>query len=107
MNIAGLSKLHLGIYALAVALCRRAIEANRNFPAANFNLAVGLAELGRLDEARSAVKAGLALNPTYTISRTRAVYTSGSDDPTFLTSLSPLSRACARGSLSNDRHAPP
>ena len=88
--MAGLSKLHLGIYELAVTRCRRAIEANRNFPAANFNLAVALAQLGRLDEARSAVKAGLALNPTYTISGTRAAYTARSDDPTFLAQFEPI-----------------
>ena len=38
-------------------------------------LAAALAQLGRLDEARSAVKAGLALNPTFTISRARAFWT--------------------------------
>ena len=62
---------------------RRAIEANRNNPA-HFNLAAALAQLGRLDEARSAVKAGLALNPTYTISRARAAWTAMSGEPTYL-----------------------
>jgi hypothetical protein len=37
-----------------------------------------------LDEARSAVKAGLALNPCFTISRARATWTTASDDPTYL-----------------------
>ena len=37
-----------------------------------FRLAAALAQLGRLDEAHSAVKAGLALNPTFAISRARA-----------------------------------
>ena len=36
---------------------------------AYFQLAAALAQLGRLDEALSAVKAGLALNPDFTISR--------------------------------------
>jgi tetratricopeptide (TPR) repeat protein len=90
MNMVALSKLHLGNYELAVAWCRWAIEANRNFPAANFNLAAALAQLGRLDEARSAATAGLALNPTYTISRTRAAYTAGSDDATFLAQFEPI-----------------
>ena len=66
---------------------RRSIDANRNFPHTHFHLAAALAHLGRLDEARSAVKAGLALNPTYAISRDRAVWTAVSDDPAFLTSL--------------------
>jgi tetratricopeptide (TPR) repeat protein len=68
MDIAGLAKLHLGSYEQAVAWWRRSNEANRNYPPAYFQLAAALAHLGRLDEARSAVKAGLALNPTYTIS---------------------------------------
>jgi TolB-like protein/class 3 adenylate cyclase len=90
MNIAGQAKLHLGGYEQAVAWFRRSIEANRNFPAANFYLAAALALLGRLDEARSAVKAGLVLNPTYTISRARAARTARSDDPTFLAQLEPI-----------------
>jgi TolB-like protein/class 3 adenylate cyclase len=83
MGMAGLAKLYLGSYEQAVAWYRRAIEANPNYPDANFNLAVALAQLGRLDEARSAVKVGLALNPAYAISRVRAALTARSDDPTF------------------------
>ena len=79
MTVAGSAKLHLGSYEQAVGWFRRAIEANRNNPA-HFNLAAALAQLGRLDEARSAVKAGLALNPTYTVSRRRASWTAQSDD---------------------------
>jgi hypothetical protein len=60
-------------------------------------LAVALAELGRLDEARSAVKAGLAPNPTDTISRTRAVYTTGSDDPTFPAQFEPIIEGLRKG----------
>src|SRR5271157_5977257 len=83
----GFAKLHLGSWEQAVAWCRRAIEANRNFPLPYFNLAAALAQLGRLDEAHSAVKAGLALNPTFAISRARAARTARSDDPTFLAGL--------------------
>jgi tetratricopeptide (TPR) repeat protein len=84
MGMAGLAKLYLGSYEQAVAWFRRAIEANRNYPDANLNLAVALAQLGRLDEAHSEVKAVLALNPAFTISRARAALTARSDDPTFL-----------------------
>src|SRR5271166_6479221 len=80
---AGLSKLHLGSYEPAVAWFRRSIEANRNFPTAYSQLAAALALIGRLDEARSAVKAILALNPTFTVSRARASWTAMSDDPTY------------------------
>ena len=93
---AGMAKNHLGSYEQAVAWCRRAIEANRNYPHPYFELAVALAQLGRLDEARSAVKAGLALNPTFTISRARAVWAAMSDDPTYLAGSSP-SRRSAQG----------
>ena len=82
-----MAKIHLGSYEQAAAWFRRAIEANRNYPIPHFLLAAALAQLGRLDEARSAVKAGLALNPTFAISRARAAWTAMSDDPTYLARL--------------------
>jgi TolB-like protein/TPR repeat protein len=90
MYFAGLAKLHLGEYEQAVAWFRRAIEANRNYPAANFNLASALAQVGRMAEAHSAVRTGLALNPTFTVSRARAALTARSDDPTYLDQLEPI-----------------
>ena len=90
MNIAGVAKLHLGSYEQAVVWFRRAIEANRNYPPPYFPLAAALAQLGRLDEAHSAVKAGLALNPAFTISRARAAWAAMSDDPTYLAQLEPI-----------------
>ena len=90
MTNAGIAKIHLGSYEQAVAWFRRAIEANRNYPLANFVLAAALAQLGRLDEAHSAVKAGLALNPTFVLSRARAAWTARSDDPTYLAQLEPI-----------------
>jgi hypothetical protein len=53
-------------------------------------LAAALAQLGRLDEAHSAVKAGLALNAAFSISRVRAAWTAMSDDPTYLAQLEPV-----------------
>jgi TolB-like protein/class 3 adenylate cyclase len=87
MTHASMAKLHLGSFEQTVAWCRRAIEVNRNYARAYFELAAALAQLGRIDEAQSAVKAGLALNPTYTISRARALWTAMSDDPTYLAEL--------------------
>jgi hypothetical protein len=52
-------------------------------------LAAAFAQFGRLDEARSAVKAGLALNPAFSISRARA-YTAASDDATYLAQVEPI-----------------
>jgi Flp pilus assembly protein TadD len=89
MHTAGVAKLHLGSWEQAAAWFRRSIEANRNFPLAHFLLSAALAQLGRLEEARSAVKAGLALDPKFTISRVRAAWTA-SDNPTYLTGLAYL-----------------
>ncbi len=90
MTNAGMAKLHLGSWEQAVAWFRRAIEANRNYPHRDFMLAAALAQLGRLDEARSAVKAGLALNPAFSISRARDAWMEMSDHPTYLAQLEPL-----------------
>ena len=87
MFYAGVGKSGSGSYEQAVAWFRRSIESNRNFPHTHFHMASALARLGRLDEARSAVKAGLALNPTYSISRDRAVWTAVGDGSTFLAAL--------------------
>ena len=87
---AGLARNHLGSSEQAVAWCRRAIEANRNYPRAYFQLALALAQLDRLDEAHSAVKAGIAINPSFTVSRARVNWTALSDDPTYLAQLEPI-----------------
>jgi hypothetical protein len=67
-----------------------AIEANRNYPLPYFGLAAALAQLGRHDEAHSAVKVGFALNPTFAVSRARALWAAMSDDPTYLAQLEPV-----------------
>src|ERR1700729_2303269 len=90
MSYAGIANNYLGLYDQAVPWFRRAIEANRNHPHPPFVLGVALALLGRLDEARSSVKTGLALNPTFTIARGRALGTAMSDDPTYLAQLEPI-----------------
>jgi TolB-like protein/class 3 adenylate cyclase/Tfp pilus assembly protein PilF len=90
MNIAGLAKLLIGSWEQAVPWYRRSIEANRNYPVVYFHLAAALAHLGRLDEAHSAVKAGLALDPAFSISRARAARTARTDDPTYLAQLGPI-----------------
>jgi len=90
MMHAGFAKNQLGSWDQAVAWCQRAIEANRNHPAVYFHLAAALAHLGRLDEAHSAVKAGLALDPAFSISRARTARTARTEDPTFLAQLGPI-----------------
>jgi TolB-like protein/class 3 adenylate cyclase/Flp pilus assembly protein TadD len=86
----GISKLHLGSWEHAVPWFRRAIEADRNNSHPYFVLAAALAQIGRLDDAHYTVKAGLALNPAFAISRTRAAWTAMSDDPTYLAQLEPI-----------------
>ncbi|WP_454630157.1 tetratricopeptide repeat protein [Bradyrhizobium cenepequi] len=82
MIFAGFAKLQLGADQEAVARFRRSVEINQNHPRAHIYLATALAHLGQLDEARSAAQAGLALDPTFTISRFRANVPS--DNPTYL-----------------------
>ena len=103
-TFAGIAKLGLGSYEQAVTWFRRAIEANRNYPTPYFLSAAGLAQLGRLDDAHSAVKAGLALNPTFAISRARAAWTAMSDNPTFLAQLEPIFEGLRKAGVpKNDR----
>ena len=69
LHFTGAAKMTLGADDEAVALFRRSIEINRTAPLTHFFLAAALANLGRLEEAQSEVKAGLALDPGFTISR--------------------------------------
>jgi tetratricopeptide (TPR) repeat protein len=78
----GLARACLGDFAQALPWIRKSIDANRNNPWAFFHLAGCLAHLGLLDEAREEVKAGLAVNPMFTIARFRAGLEG--DNPVFL-----------------------
>jgi TolB-like protein len=68
---AGFAKCFLGEHEAAMGWLKKSIDANRNNPLVCFYFAASLAHLGRLDEARSEVKAGLAGNPRFTIKRFR------------------------------------
>ena len=66
----------------------------------HFVLAAALVGLGRMTEAREAVRAGLALNPAFTIARYRA--SPSSDNPRYLAGLDRIldrsaKPACRRG----------
>src|SRR6202008_765055 len=80
----GLAKAQLGADAEAFLWMRRGLDKNRNFSIGHFSLAAALARLGELDEARAAVQAGLALDPSFTIRRLRDATNARSDNPTFL-----------------------
>jgi tetratricopeptide (TPR) repeat protein len=73
LAIAGYAKDFLERYDEAVAWQRRSIQANGNYPISHFHLAAALSHLGRLEEARAAAKAGLALDPRFTLAGFRAV----------------------------------
>jgi hypothetical protein len=80
----GLAKVQRNLDTEAVIWFRRSLDANRNYAAAHLVLAAALARLGELDEARAAVKVGLALNPRFTTRRYRDVSSAWSDNPIFL-----------------------
>jgi TolB-like protein/class 3 adenylate cyclase len=82
---AGLAKFRLGREEEALVWLRRSIETNRTFPSSRFLMAATLARLGQLPEARSEAQAGLAIIPTFTISRFRAA--TASDHPDAVAEL--------------------
>jgi TolB-like protein len=84
MSFAGQAKSVLGLHDEALAWVLRSIEANRNYGLTHFGMASTLVWLGRHDEARSAVTTGLALDPTFAISRVRAGTPAMSDDQVVL-----------------------
>ena len=65
-----------------MALFRSSVDASRKYPLNHFYMAAALAHLGRLDEARAEVKAGLTLAPNYSIAR--FLSTTESDNSTYL-----------------------
>src|SRR5262249_53980575 len=79
----GLPRAQLGADAEAAIWMRRSLDANRNYSATHFDLAAALARLGRLDEARAFVIAGLALDRRFTIRRYRDATYANSDNPTY------------------------
>jgi TolB-like protein/class 3 adenylate cyclase len=80
--LVGIAKAQVDAYEEAVVWLRRSIDANRNMPYTHFNLAAALALLGRLDDARAAARAGLTLDPAFTIRRFQRQLSS--DNPTYL-----------------------
>jgi TolB-like protein/class 3 adenylate cyclase len=73
---AGAAKLHLGREEEALVWLRRSTETNTSFPTSRFLLAATLARLGRLAEARTEARAGLAINPAFSIARARSAVSS-------------------------------
>jgi TolB-like protein len=82
LYLIGLAKLALHEDAEALSWFRRSVETNRNHWWSHFYLAAALALLGSLEQARAAARAGLAINPGFTIRRYRVGATS--DNPIYL-----------------------
>jgi TolB-like protein/class 3 adenylate cyclase/Tfp pilus assembly protein PilF len=79
---AGFAACLLGRNEEAASWFRQSIEANRNFALCRFIHATVLANSGRMDEARSELTAGLALDPGFTIVNFQSAVSS--DNPLYL-----------------------
>ena len=79
---AGFAACLLGRDEDAASWFRQSIEANRNFALCRFIHATVLANRGRMDEARSELAAGLALDPGFTIANFQSAVSS--DNPLYL-----------------------
>ncbi|MGH7089726.1 MAG: adenylate/guanylate cyclase domain-containing protein [Stellaceae bacterium] len=82
MYTIGFAKLALGAATDAITWLRHALEANRNYPMTHFVLAAALVRVGRPTEARAAVRAGLEIDPAFSLARFRTG--APSDNPTYL-----------------------
>jgi tetratricopeptide (TPR) repeat protein len=82
LQYVGLAKLQIKEDAEALVCLRRSVEVNQNHPVTYFFLAAVLAQIGSLDQARAAAKAGFAINPGFTIRRFRDA--ASGDNPTYL-----------------------
>ena len=82
MSIAGVAKLFTRRNDEAIARFRRSLEMNRNNPNTHFMMAAALVELGRIDEAKASVQAGLAFAPMFNMRRYRT--SAFSDHPDYL-----------------------
>jgi TolB-like protein/class 3 adenylate cyclase len=82
LGYVALANLFLGADEEAVAWYRRSLEINSNRLPSHVHLAAALAELGRIDEARAEARAGLAIEPRFTLRRYQAG--AQSDNAVFL-----------------------
>ena len=80
--IVGFAKNSLGRYEEAIAWLRQSVSRNSKFAMAHFHLGSALAHLGRIEEARAAAAAGLAIDPTFNVASFRAAQIT--DDPYYL-----------------------
>ncbi len=99
MNTAGAAQSYLAADEAAACWYRRSIETNRNVaPFVHFFLAAALAHLGRIEEARASVQAGLALDPNFTLAHFHA--SSPTDNPTCLAQRARIAEGMRKAGLS-------
>jgi TolB-like protein/Tfp pilus assembly protein PilF len=82
MHFVGAAKLAASRDEEAVVWLNRSVELNPNWPTPHFWLAAAHAHLGRREEACEQARAGLELNPSFTIARLRSSVFS--DNPVYL-----------------------
>jgi tetratricopeptide (TPR) repeat protein len=81
-GVVGFAKLGAGRDEEAIRWFSRLIEDNPDLPMPHFLFAAASARLGRMEEAQDALRAGLELNPSFTIARFRSQ--TFSDHPIYL-----------------------
>jgi TolB-like protein len=90
LHALGVGKMNLGADEEAIVLFRRSMQTNPTFPLEHFFLAAMLASRGLQDEAQSQVKAGLALDPGFSIRRFRIGAEALGDNPVYRARLERL-----------------
>jgi TolB-like protein len=97
---AGVAQSYLATDEAAAYWFKRAIETNRNVAAfVHIYLAAALAHLGRIEEARASVQAGLAIDPNFTLSHFHAC--SPTDNPTCLAQRARIAEGMRKAGLPN------
>ncbi|HEY1780196.1 MAG TPA: adenylate/guanylate cyclase domain-containing protein [Roseiarcus sp.] len=94
---AGFAACLLGRNEEAASWFRQSIEANRNYALCRFIYATVLSAMGRADEGRSELAAGLALDPGFTIANFR--FAVSSDNPVYLEQRARIIEAMRRAGI--------
>jgi TolB-like protein/Flp pilus assembly protein TadD len=97
-NNAGVAQSYLAADEAAAHWFKRSIEINRNVAAfVHFYLAAALAHLGRIEEARASIQAGLALDPNFTLSHFHA--STPTDNPICLAQRARIAEGMRKAGL--------
>ncbi|TAI63931.1 winged helix-turn-helix domain-containing tetratricopeptide repeat protein [Bradyrhizobium sp. Leo170] len=97
---AGVAQSYLAADEAAAYWFKRSIETNRNVAAfVHVYLAAALAHLGRIEEARASVQAGLAIDPNFTISHFHAC--APTDNSTCLAQRARIAEGMRKAGLPN------